>query len=119
MAGESNLIPFNKLTEDEQRAMASQGGKASVEARRKKKLLKDCLEILLESDTLDEDGKVKSGAEILAATVFRKALGGDLDAFKIVRDTAGQKPVEKVMIAEVEQSVIDEVEAMVMDNDEG
>ena len=38
-------------------------------------------------------------------------------AFEIVRDTAGQKPVEKVMIAEVEQDVIDEVERAVLDGE--
>ena len=45
--------------------------------------------------------------------VFYKALNGDLKAWELVRDTAGQKPVERVMIADVEPSVIAEVEAMV------
>ena len=38
-----NLKPFNTLTEREQRELASKGGKASVEARRKKKGLKNFL----------------------------------------------------------------------------
>ena len=119
MATESNLIPLNERTKEEQRRIATEGGKASGQARRKKKMLKDCLEILLESALVDEDGELKSGAEILAATVFKKALAGDLDAFKVVRDTAGQKPVEKVMIADVEPSVIAEVEAMVNGSEDG
>jgi hypothetical protein len=32
-----------------------------------------------------------------------------------LRDTAGQKPIEKVMVADVEQSVIDEVEKAVLE----
>ena len=40
MANEKNLIPFNKLTESQQREIASKGGKASVEAKRKRKTLK-------------------------------------------------------------------------------
>ena len=40
---------------------------------------------------------------------------GDVKAFEVLRDTAGEKPVEKVMVAEVEQSVIDDVERMVND----
>lgn len=40
MANEQNLIPFNKLTQSEQRKIATQGGIASGEARRQKKTLK-------------------------------------------------------------------------------
>ena len=122
MAGESNLIPLNERTKEEQRRIATEGGKASVKARRDKKMLKDCLEILLErAEKVEIDGKTLklTGAEIIALTAYQKAAGGDIRAMEFVRDTAGQKPVEKVMIAEVEQSVVDEVEAMVMEDDEG
>ena len=121
MAGESNLIPLNERTKEEQRRIATEGGKASVKARRDKKMLKDCLEILLErAEKVEIDGKTLklTGAELIALTAYQKAAGGDIRAMEFVRDTAGQKPVEKVMIAEVEQSVVDEVEAMVMEDDE-
>ncbi len=45
--GEENLIPMNQLTEDEQRKLASAGGKASVKARREKKLFRELIEQLL------------------------------------------------------------------------
>ena len=105
---------FNEITAKEQREIASKGGKASVEAKRKKKMLKDCLEILLEKEFKTKDGKIASGAETLAMTVFQKAQRGDLKAFELVRDTAGQKPIDKVMLAEVDQKTIDEVESMVL-----
>jgi hypothetical protein len=41
------------------------------------------------------NGKNASGAEALAWMVFYKALNGDLKAWELVRDTAGQKPKEK------------------------
>ena len=44
---------------------------------------------------------------------------GDLKAFELMRDTAGQKPVEKFMVADVEASVIAEVEAMVNGSETG
>jgi hypothetical protein len=116
--GHENLIPQNKRTKAEQRRIAVKGGKASGEARRRKKLLKECLEALLQEDFVDRKGNKSSGAEALASTVFKKALAGDLKAFELVRDTAGQKPVDKVMIADVDQSVIDEVEKMVMEDEE-
>ena len=118
MANEQNLIKNEDLTPNQRRENASKAGKASGEARRKKKLLRECLEILLEKEITDKSGNTMTGAEAMAVKVFQQALNGDLKAFEIVRDTAGQKPVDKVMVADVEQSVIAEVEAMVKDVDE-
>ena len=105
---------FDEITAKEQREIASKGGKASVATRRRKKLLKECFEVLLDKEFKSKDGKVATGAETLAMTVFQKAQRGDLKAFELVRDTAGEKPVDKVMLAEVNQETIDEVEAMVL-----
>lgn len=113
MANEQNLIKNEDLTPSQRRANTSKAGIASGKARRRKKALKECLEILLENDITDKNGITMSGAEAMAAKVFQQALRGDLRAFEIVRDTAGQKPVEKVMVADVDQSVIDEVEEIV------
>lgn len=107
-----NLIPqAHKLTLEEQ----SNGGKASGEARRRKKELKECIEMLLESDIKAKNGDVMSGAEAIATKLFEKALRGDIKAFEVVRDTAGQKPVEKVQVASVDQETIDKVEAIFND----
>ena len=46
-----------------------------------------------------------------------KALKGDIKAFEVVRDTVGQKPIEKVQVAEVDQATIDEVERAVLDTE--
>lgn len=111
-----NLIGkgFESRSTEEVRAIASKGGKNSVESRRRKKLLKECFEVLLDKDFKTKDGKIATGAETLALTVFQKAQRGDLKAFELVRDTAGEKPIDKVMLAEVDQKTIDEVEAMVL-----
>lgn len=114
---EDNLIPLNKRTKSEQRMIATAGGKKSGEVRRQKKLLKDCFDILLDKEYENKQGSKQSGSEVLASVVFKKAMAGDLKAFEILRDTAGQKPVEKVMLAEVDQSTIDEVESMVLGTD--
>ena len=60
-------------------------------------------------------GEELSGAEAIAVKQMEKALKGDTRAFEVVRDSAGQKPVEKVMVAEVSQDVIDEVERAILD----
>lgn len=112
MANEQNLRPgAHKLTAEE----ASRGGKASGKARREKADLRKALEILLESDLTDKHGNVMSGAQALAAKLFQTALKGDIRAFEVLRDTAGQKPVDKVVTTNVEPDVIEEVERMVHD----
>ena len=117
MANEQNLVrgeDAHKLTAEE----ASRGGQKSGETRRAKRDLKRAMEALLEKDFKDNEGRVVSGAELLAIKQFQKAMNGDGKAFELVRDTSGQKPVDKVMVAEVDPDIIDEVERMVMgDND--
>lgn len=94
------------------------GGIASGEAKRKKKLLKECLDELLEKEWENRKGEKMIGSELISVAVFRKAMAGDLKAYELVRDTAGQKPVDKVMLAEVDQNTINEVEAMVLGGDD-
>lgn len=116
MANDENLLGhgFDEISAKEHREIASKGGKASVESRRKKKMLKECLSALLEQDIVDKkSGKTVSGAEAMAVAAMKAALKGDWRAWELVRDTSGQKPVDKVMVAEVDQSIIDEVEQIV------
>ena len=106
---EDNLLKGNEkhtFTPEE----LSKGGKASAEARRKKRDLRQAIEILLETDIKGKNGEVKSGAEAITIAQFQKALKGDTRAFEVLRDTAGQKPVEKVVIGEIDDAVIAEVE---------
>ena len=106
MANEQNLRPSEyKLSQEE----AKKGGIASGEARRRKRDLRLAMEMLLEKDITDKNGRTVSGAEAIALKQFEKALKGDTRAFEMIRDTAGQKPVERVeqlnIDAEYEQSV--------------
>lgn len=100
--GTKNLKPQNTRTKEEQKKIATLGGKASGKARRDKKMLRDCLEILMEKKYLDEaTGKKLTGAELLSIDLFEKALketdvSKKARAFEVIRDTAGQKPVDKV-----------------------
>ena len=114
----NNLIKSAELTPKERSERAAIAGRASVEARKRKKQLKECLEILLNSSVgKNENGEDVSGAEAMATTVFKRALNGDLKAWELVRDTAGQKPVEKVVTADIDSEVIEKVEAMVSEYD--
>ena len=114
MAGKDNLIPQNLRTKEQQREIAQKGGIASGKARKEKADLKKQLQIFLESDaTTDRDGNPLTGAELMVKVAVKEMTKGNPRYWELIRDTAGFKPVDKVMVAEVEQDVVEEVEAMV------
>lgn len=84
---DENLIPFNQRTESEVRAIAANGGRKSGESRRARKTLKEELLLLLsEGDT----------QKSVSVALLQKAMDGDVKAFEVLRDTIGEKPVDKV-----------------------
>ena len=103
MANEQNLKPVSSKKEARERGR--KGGLASVEARRKRKTLKEELLLIL------SEGETQQSVTL---ALIEKAMSGDTKAFEVIRDTIGEKPIDKVMIADVEPSVIAEVEAMVL-----
>lgn len=127
MANEKNLVPFTtEQSHEEAVKNGRKGGIASGESRRNKKMLRDCIDYLLEREdemVLGADGNPMSGAEQLAYNLFVKALAETdtakaAKAFEVLRDTAGQKPVDKVVVSEIDIDIIDEVERMVNNDEE-
>ena len=116
MPNPDNIKPIRSTKEARKRGR--NGGIASGKARREKKLLKDCLDELLQKEWENRQGEKMSGSEAISVAVFKKALAGDIKAYEVVRDTAGQKPVDKIMLAEVDQTTINEVESMVLGEDD-
>lgn len=92
MANTQNLIKNEDLTPEQRRANASKAGKASAEARKKRKTLKEeLLALLANGDTQNR----------MSLAIIEKAMNGDTKAFEIVRDTIGEKPKDSL---EVEQN---------------
>ena len=101
MANEQNLIPFNRQTESEQREKAKKGGQRSGEVRRQRKAMKETMKMLLDLKLPESESKEKLKAlgieetdlniqtAILTGQV-QKALAGNLDSAKFIRDTAGE-----------------------------
>lgn len=126
---EENLIPLSERTKSEQREIARQGGISSGKARRQKRTMKDTMSILMsmavkEGDIPDIE-EIKSVAElnklnmdIETAICIKQAMkavkNGDTKAAEFCRDTSGNKPVDKVVVSEVSQDIIDEVERAVL-----
>lgn len=86
--GTKNLTPMNKRTKDEQKKIASKGGKASGKARRKKADLKKAMETLLALDVTDKNIKKQledmgmdgSNEALLAFATFQQAVKGNQKA---------------------------------------
>jgi hypothetical protein len=99
MTKEDNLKPFTELTEEEQRKIASNGGKASVKARKEKKLMSSIYAEFLqkEHDVIDKDGSLKKiSGQALCNRVMSKVLSrGDSSSVRLLKEiregTEGQK----------------------------
>ena len=91
-----NLIPFNELTEEEQRKLAQKGGQKSGEVRKAKKTMKQMLDYLLEKEIKTNKGDM-STLEAIMVSMIAKASKGDVRATEFIRDTIGQKPSDKVV----------------------
>lgn len=105
MANEQNLEGkgFQDRTAEEQREIARKGGIASGKARAEKRDLRRALEMLLEKDWEDKYGNKMTGTDAVALKLFEQAMKGNIKAFETLRDTVGQKPVEKVEVAQIDR----------------
>lgn len=113
---EQNLKPFGERTEEEQREIQRKGGIASGKARAEKRDLRKALEMLLEQTYTDKKGNTRTGAQAITERLFAEVMKGNVRAFEVLRDTVGQKVPDRVMIAEVDPAVIEEVEHTVLDD---
>lgn len=109
--GIDNLIPFNQRTEEQQREIAKMGGKASGEARKKKRDMREVAKAILEhamneaqieevlgnsKELLDGD---KSVMAVLTARMVQEAGKGSYKHYETLRDTAGFKPKDEIGIS--------------------
>ena len=90
-----NLVSLADRTTEEQREIARMGGVRSGEVRRERKAIRQALEEAL-SMPCEVEGVTASNVEAIAAAMVRKAREGDVRAFVEVRNTVGEKPVERV-----------------------
>lgn len=95
----------------EQRA---KGNRTKKENRR----FAEIFECVMNTKFNAEGGKKITGKEAVARAIFKKALSGDVKAFLALRDTIGEAPVEKIMSADVDPAVMEEVERLVNGDDE-
>lgn len=88
----NNLIPFSERTDEEQRRIATMGGKASGEARRKKKEMREMLETCLEM----KNKKGLTYRQLATMGLINGAIKGNAQNYRTILETLGElKPDEK------------------------
>ena len=98
--GTDNLIPFSQRTAAEQREIQSKGGKASGAARRRRKALREALDVFLSLPVQDKRALgrlVKAGIDaedadmqaLVVAALVQRAIDGDVRAVRLIFDVVG------------------------------
>jgi len=113
MANEQNLKHFtSEQNREEAVKNGRKGGIKSGESRRKRKLLKEHLELLLETKIQTSDGEITK-SEAITLKLIEQALKGNVKAYKLIRDTLGEAPIQKIQTSEVDPETVKELEAMI------
>jgi len=81
-----NLISLADRPLEERRRIASMGGKRTKVVLDERRTLKAELLLLLKTNKYQEK---------ISTAVIKKAMMGDVKAFEVIRDTIGEKAVEK------------------------
>nr|DAP23052.1 MAG TPA: hypothetical protein [Caudoviricetes sp.] len=116
LANEKNLIPYSERSENEARENGRKGGIASGESRRKRKLLKDSMNALLElpvSSTKEYNALIKMGIDIedidnsqlIVLALFNRAKSGDVAAIKELRNLIGEDSSEDKSAGQLERLI--------------
>lgn len=102
-----NLINPKDRTSEQLREMTRKGGIKSGEARRRKKTMREALEMLMYRTELNEQTKAMLRAEgiseedfnhqmVITRSLIAKAESGDVQAYNAICGMIGEKPADKV-----------------------
>jgi hypothetical protein len=96
---EKNLVPNSRRTPSERRELASKAGKASGEARRRKKSMREKMMLLLSMPAADNDAEELEALGIapedmdnemvIVKALFLRAADGDVKAIHEIRNLLG------------------------------
>lgn len=106
---QDDLIPFSERSEQEAKELGRIGGIKSGETRRAKRLAREVAANLLNLDApfskaarkelADKWGVPEGEIDVMfvsLTSIATKAMKGDMKAFEVIRDTAGEKPTDKI-----------------------
>ena len=109
---DTSTLPGKRFSTTDERAR--EAGKLSGAARREKGDLRRLCQLWMEEEVATgKDGEKITGGQMMVRVAVKEVAKGNSKFWELLRDTAGFKPVDKVMVSEVEPAVIAEVEEMV------
>ena len=106
-----NLLKAEDLTSEQLRERASKAGKASVAAKRRKKTMREALEMMMYQTELNEQTKQMLKAEgvtdtedfnhqmVITRSLIAKAEAGDVQAYHAICGMIGEKPAEQMNVS--------------------
>ena len=93
---------------------AKEAQKRSALAQKEKGDLRKLCQLWMEEEVATgKDGEKITGGQMMVRVAVKEVAKGNPRFWELLRDTAGFKPVDKVMVSEVEPAVIAEVEEIV------
>lgn len=103
---QANLVQNRSFTTEQRREWAVMGGKASAAKRYQHKRQQEILKDLLRIECDDEEackalrslGLDETFANAANLSVMRRALKGDVECMRYIRDTIGEKPTESMQL---------------------
>lgn len=100
MSNEKNLVPFQDFSADKQREIRSMGGKASGEAKRRKKAIRETVQAVAAMGVPDKALKALRQAGIseddatyqtaIVLKMFHEAMNGNVAAFNAIVNASGE-----------------------------
>lgn len=136
MANENNLIPVTERSKEEARALSSKGGKASGVTRRRKKTMKDAMNLLLalpvddanraKMERLGIDPSIADNQMLMLIAAFQQAIKGNVRAMEFIKEITGSSAMteldktrlklEKEKVKLARDKIQDDVEEMENDS---
>lgn len=128
----NNLVKIKTLSKEEARKRGRNGGIKSGETRRKRKTARELLDKMLQANlTNDQIDEILGNASnilqgdqtvynVMLAKMVQQSMAGDYRAFTVLRDTAGEKPIEQSVtltdsMSDEDRKQIDKMRKQLMD----
>lgn len=90
----ANIENLQRLTSEKAKKIGSIGGKKSAEAAKKRKTMREMLDYLLTQPAAKK--KDIDTLEAILVAAIKKAQKGNIKAMEFIRDTVGEKPVDRL-----------------------
>lgn len=112
-----NLISTATLTPEERRERGAKGGKKKAENERKRKAMREQLELLLQLPVQSikgvnallkngvTDPELSDNQAAMMAVAINKAMEGNIEYFEFIRDTIGEKPANNFAMEATVKSI--------------